>query len=100
MRKKKREQVLHTLRVLIFGTVKRTSPPPFGATPRASIFSSKSSAGTPKRFMIFKVVERNVSTLASLGSFVIPARVKILAHSIIKYPHAFESSFTVEGTYL
>jgi hypothetical protein len=72
MRKKKREQVLHTLRVLIFGTVKRTSPPPFGATPRASIFSSKSSAGTPKRFMIFKVVERNVSTLASLGSFVIP----------------------------
>lgn len=58
------------------GMDKRISPPPPGATPRLSIFRSRPSVGTPKRFNMGKVAERNVSTDGSLESFVIPVMLR------------------------
>jgi hypothetical protein len=55
------------------GTFRCTSPPPRGGAPRMTIFSSRSSTGTPNCLSSGRVVVRKVSTLGSLLSFVMPA---------------------------
>lgn len=70
----------NNVRVLTFrlswttGIERIISPPPWGGTPRLSIFSSSPSGGTPNRFNMGKVADLNVSTEGSLESFVIPER--------------------------
>lgn len=75
------------------GTERTTSPPPLGATPRLSIFSSKPSAGTPNCFNIGKVVDRKVSIDGSFESFVIPEKSYFKPYDNKQMHKIFEFTF-------
>ncbi len=74
--RRKRKNVMNELTRRLgctIGTFRCTSPPPRGGAPRMTIFSSRSSTGTPNCLSSGRVVVRKVSTLGSLLSFVMPA---------------------------
>ncbi len=75
-KRRKRKNVMNELTRRLgctIGTFRCTSPPPRGGAPRMTIFSSRSSTGTPNCLSSGRVVVRKVSTLGSLLSFVMPA---------------------------